>query len=674
MFGGELLGPASGGCGGIVGYARNNLTIINCLFAPSGYFLGSETIASEPFVRIRYSDRVWLDNNYSTILFFPSEKAGELFEITADSALEMRLRDYTEYKTSKVKVSPAGIDYDSHIYAAEGQGVPLYLHWRGSSASDTAYLTPSAGTLSGSNDNYTLTMPNEEVNIRLASEKVSYVDAAGNAKGSIGARILSGDATEWNGGWCVVKENTTIDSRVTVTGDVNLILCDGAELTVSKGINVAEGKSLTIYGQTGCTGKLIITSPENHYAALGGGYGDGTGSITINGGVLDVKATYDAAGIGGGYGGSAGNITINGGDITAQGGGLSAAIGSGFGYGAGGTVTINISGGTITAKGGSNNDGSGAGIGGGSTGAGGAIVITGGTITATPGSGSDTQAIGHGSGAEDSGTLTLGNNNVRIKVGTVSGNNVTYVGASQRISTAQGTAAVRAAVCDSHQYEQGACKWCGIDAPTCIVTWKNDDGTVLKTDTVKISVVPTYTGATPTKAATAQYTYTFDGWTPAVAAVTGNTTYTAKFKATTNQYTITWKNEDGTVLKTEKVAYGATPKYEGETPTKASDEQYHYTFSGWMPSVKAVTGNATYTASYTGTPRATLGDANGDGKVNVRDVTAIQRHASESELLTGDKLTAADVDGNGVVDIKDATAIQRYLAEFEGSYAIGTKI
>ena len=634
VFGGEMLGPASGGCGGIVGYARNNLTIKNCLFAPSGYFLGSETIASEPFVRIRYSDRVWPDNNYSTILFFPSEQAGELFEITADSALDIRLRDYTEYKTSKVKVSPAGIDYDSHIYAAEGQGVPLYLHWRGSSASDTAYLTPSAGTLSGSNDNYTLTMPNEEVNIRLASEKVPYVDAAGNAQGSIGARILSGDATERNGGWCAVKENTTIDSRVTVTGDVNLILCDGAELTVPKGVNVAAGNSLTIWQQQGKTGKLTATSPETHYAAIGGGDNEDTGPITIHGGVLNLKATFDAAGIGGGYGGSAGNITINGGDITARGGGLSAAIGSGGGFGAGGTVTINggkvtaiggsggaggasgigtshrsgklypnrtitvninggdvtatggnfaagigggsyrfcdiainitggtinatggiqgagigggvqgtggtinISGGTITAKGGSNNDGSGAGIGGGSTSAGGNVTILGSTVTATPGSGSDTQAIGHGSGAEDSGTLTLGNNNVRIKVGTVSGNNVTYVGASQRISTAQGTAAVRAAVCDSHQYEQGACKWCGIDAPTCIVTWKNDDGTVLKTDTVKISVVPTYTGATPTKAKTAQYTYTFDGWTPAIKAVTGDATYTAKYKSTVNQYTM----------------------------------------------------------------------------------------------------------------------------------------
>ena len=399
VFGGELLGPASGGCGGIVGYARNNLTIKNCLFAPSGYFLGSETIASEPFVRIRYSDRVWPDNNYSTILFFPSEQAGELFEITADSALDMRLRDYTEYKTSKVKVSPAGnITINGGDITARGGGLSAAI------GSGGGYGAGGTVTINGG--------------------KVTAIGGSGGAGGASGI------------------------------------------------------------GTSHRSGKL---------------YPNRTITVNINGGI-------QGAGIGGGVQGTGG--------------------------------TINISGGTITAKGGSNNDGSGAGIGGGSTGAGGNVTILGGTVTATPGSGSDTQAIGHGSGAEDSGTLTLGNNNVRIKVGTVSGNNVTYVGASQRISTAQGTAAVRAAVCDSHQYEQGACKWCGIDAPTCIVTWKNDDGTVLKTDTVKISVVPTYTGATPTKAKTAQYTYTFDGWTPAIKAVTGDATYTAKYKSTVNQYTM----------------------------------------------------------------------------------------------------------------------------------------
>ena len=59
------------------------------------------------------------------------------------------------------------------------------------------------------------------------------------------------------------------------------------------------------------------------------------------------------------------------------------------------------------------------------------------------------------------------------------------------------------------------------------------------------------------------------------------------------------------------------------------------------------------------------GDANGDGKVNIRDVTAIQRHVSELKLLAGKDAFSADVDGNGAVDINDATHLQRYLAEYD---------
>ena len=63
-------------------------------------------------------------------------------------------------------------------------------------------------------------------------------------------------------------------------------------------------------------------------------------------------------------------------------------------------------------------------------------------------------------------------------------------------------------------------------------------------------------------------------------------------------YTVTWLNEDGTTLKTDTVAYGETPVYSGETPTKASNSEHFYTFSGWLPEVTSVTADITYTAQF----------------------------------------------------------------------------
>lgn len=64
------------------------------------------------------------------------------------------------------------------------------------------------------------------------------------------------------------------------------------------------------------------------------------------------------------------------------------------------------------------------------------------------------------------------------------------------------------------------------------------------------------------------------------------------------------------------------------------------------------------------------GDANGDGFVTIYDVTALQRHLANLELLLETNLTAADIDVNGL-DITDATNIQRYLAEYENVYNVG---
>ena len=58
-----------------------------------------------------------------------------------------------------------------------------------------------------------------------------------------------------------------------------------------------------------------------------------------------------------------------------------------------------------------------------------------------------------------------------------------------------------------------------------------------------------------------------------------------------------------------------------------------------------------------------LGDADGDGVITVMDVTAVQKHIAEINILTGDRFLAADVNRDGVVDISDATLIQKYVAD-----------
>ena len=66
-----------------------------------------------------------------------------------------------------------------------------------------------------------------------------------------------------------------------------------------------------------------------------------------------------------------------------------------------------------------------------------------------------------------------------------------------------------------------------------------------------------------------------------------------------------------------------------------------------------------------------LGDANGDKRIGIADVTAIQRHLAEFETLEGIYFTAADINQDGVINITDATLLQMYLAEYDIEYPVG---
>lgn len=69
-----------------------------------------------------------------------------------------------------------------------------------------------------------------------------------------------------------------------------------------------------------------------------------------------------------------------------------------------------------------------------------------------------------------------------------------------------------------------------------------------------------------------------------------------------------------------------------------------------------------------------LGDANGDGIVNINDVTAIQRHLAELEALSEWQTKAADVNRDHTLLIEDATTLQMHIAEYDLPHPIGQTV
>jgi hypothetical protein len=115
----------------------------------------------------------------------------------------------------------------------------------------------------------------------------------------------------------------------------------------------------------------------------------------------------------------------------------------------------------------------------------------------------------------------------------------------------------------------------------------------------KYGAIPEYTGATPTKDATVDKVYEFIGWTPAITEVTTAATYTAQFRELARTYTVTWIMNGEQF--TEQVAYGVVPTAPTVKDYETADKVY--TFDSWTTEIVAVTGDVTYTASYTAVER-----------------------------------------------------------------------
>ena len=63
--------------------------------------------------------------------------------------------------------------------------------------------------------------------------------------------------------------------------------------------------------------------------------------------------------------------------------------------------------------------------------------------------------------------------------------------------------------------------------------------------------------------------------------------------------TITWKNENGSVLGTDTILKGSVPQYTGEDPKKNENKHYSYEFKGWDKELAAVSEDTVYIAQFT---------------------------------------------------------------------------
>ncbi len=138
----------------------------------------------------------------------------------------------------------------------------------------------------------------------------------------------------------------------------------------------------------------------------------------------------------------------------------------------------------------------------------------------------------------------------------------------------------------------------------------------LQSESVVYGNVPTYNGVVPTKQATAQWTYTFKGWNPAISSVAGTATYAAVFDSVINKYGVSFKDYDGSILKAAvQYDYGTSSIniIKPANPARQETAKYIYTFKGWNPTIADVTGNMVYTAEYDSTiKKYTISFINGD--------------------------------------------------------------
>ena len=156
-------------------------------------------------------------------------------------------------------------------------------------------------------------------------------------------------------GTYIIAEDMTFDNYIRLQGDVDIILCDGAQLTINKelqcGTSASDRHGVNIYGQSENTGKLIVISDIYNASPLNvyGGQIDITttgyalrqiNGMNVYGGKVNAVSNNSSSGDAGIQMRTGSTLTISGGEVTAIGPATNGYNGS-YSYGISGNVVVN---------------------------------------------------------------------------------------------------------------------------------------------------------------------------------------------------------------------------------------------------------------------------------------------------------------------------------------------
>ena len=212
------------------------------------------------------------------------------------------------------------------------------------------------------------------------------------------------------------------------------------------------------------------------------------------------------------------------------------------------------------------------------------------------------------------------------------------------------------------------------------ITWKNWNDSIIKTyssatesyvDNYKVTygTMAEFLGTNPTRPENIDYTYDFTGWTPALGRVTSDVTYTATFTEKPRKYTIIFQQDGGLEIERQFLTHNEVPVCEN-MPTNPGHTLV------WSPAIAAVTGDATYTATWVENPpteyEITFYDYDGttvlkQGNVNVGDMPVppaqVNGKPATSEYTYVFDHWSPAVEKVSATSIKSYTAVYRQVAK-----------